>query len=295
MFFELKRQGLSNAKHLAQWPTTMETYVFPKIGSRPVGDVIHADILELLKPIWYAKPETAKRVLQRMEAVFKSAILRGQRGKASPCIGVAQELGTRHRKIEHHRALPHSEVPTFIKLLRASSATPATKLAFEWLVLTTTRSGETRGAAWTEINDTKALWVIPSTRMKSGVEHAVPLSARCLEIAREARILHPNSVLLFPGRTAKALSDMTLTKALRDLNLADRATVHGFRSSFRDWATEVDKCREVVAEAALAHVVRDKTEGAYRRTSYLEEHRQLMRRWAAYCNGVSHESCGSAR
>ena len=290
-YFELKRQGLSNAKHLAQWPATMETYVFPKIGNRPVGDVTHADVLEVLKPIWYGKPETAKRVLQRMEAVFKSAILRGQREKASPCIGVAQELGTRHRKVEHHRALPYREVPPFIELLRGSSATPATKLAFEWLILTATRSGETRGAAWTEINEAKAVWAIPPTRMKSGVEHIIPLSTRCLEIVRQARGLSPNSVLIFPGsRTHEELSDMTLTKVLRDLGVGDQATPHGFRSSFRDWATEINKCREVVAEAALAHVVRDKTEGAYRRASYLAERRKLMERWASYCNGVSQVS-----
>jgi integrase len=270
----------------------METYVFPKIGGRPVGDVTHADVLELLKPIWYAKPETAKRVLQRIEAVFKSAILRGQREKASPCIGVAQELGTRHRKVEHHRALPYADVPGFIKQLRRSSVTPATALAFEWLILTATRSSEARGAAWTEIDESNGVWVIPPTRMKAGEEHTVPLSARCLEIAREARVLAPNSALLFPGRTSKALSDMTMTKVLRDLGLADRATVHGFRSSFRDWATEVDKCREVVAEAALAHVVRDKTEGAYRRASYLAERRELMERWTTHCNRVTHESGG---
>jgi integrase len=292
-FFELKRQRLSNAKHLAQWQATMETYVFPKIGNRPVGDVTHADVLELLKPIWYAKAETARRVLQRMEAVFKSAILRGQREKPSPCIGVSQELGTRHRTVEHHRALPYAEVPSFIQLLRRSSATCVTKLAFEWLVLTATRSGETRGAAWPEIDEAKALWVIPHHRMKAGVEHTVPLSSRCLEIARQAGVLNPHSALLFPGsRTRAQLSDMTLTKLLRDLELADRATAHGFRSSFRDWATESYKVREVVAEAALAHTVRDKAEAAYRRSTYLDERRELMERWAAYCRDwpAPHES-----
>src|SRR5262249_12520178 len=224
-YFEVKRQSLSNAKHRKQWPATMETYVFPAIGKKPVGDVTHADILNVLEPIWFEKPETAKRVLQRIEAVFKSAILRGQREKASPCIGVAQELGTRHREVEHHRALPHSEVREFIEKLRASPAMPITMLAFEWLILTATRSGETRGADWAEIDESKALWVIPRHRMKAGVEHIVPLSARCLEIARQARLLNPNSVLLFPGsRTRKQLSDMTLTKVLRDLGLADRAT-----------------------------------------------------------------------
>jgi integrase len=284
--FDLRRQGLSNAKHLNQWPATMEAYVFPKIGSRPVGDVTHADILELLEPIWFARPETAKRVLQRIETVFKSAILRGQRERASPCIGVAQELGVRHRDVEHHRALRYTEVPAFLRLLHTCPSEPITKLAFEWLILTATRSGETRGALWQEIDEAKAVWAIPKERMKAGVEHIVPLSPRCLEIAKEAHALNPESDLLFPGsRTRRELSDMTFTKLLRDNDLADRATAHGFRSSFRDWCTEVDKTREVVAEAGLAHQVRDKTEAAYRRAAYLDERVGLMQRWAAYCAG----------
>jgi integrase len=158
-----------------------------------------------------------------------------------------------------------------------------TKLAFEWLILTATRSGETRGAAWTEIDETKKLWTIPKQRMKAGVEHIVPLPNRCLEIAKQAKALNPHSELLFPGdRTRNALSDMTFTKLLRDMGLADRATAHGFRSSFRDWATEHDKVREVVAEAALAHGVRDKAEAAYRRSTYLNERRGLMANWAKF-------------
>jgi integrase len=283
-FFEVKRQSLSNAKHIKQWPSTMQTYVFPTIGKKPVGDVTHADIIELLEPIWFEKPETAKRVLQRMEAVFKSAILRGQREKASPCVGVAQELGTRHREVEHHLALPHAEVKDFIKMLRASPASPVTKLAFEWLILTATRSGETRGAAWSEIDEAKALWAVPKERMKKGRrEHIVPLSDRCLEIAKEARALNPCSALLFPSASGKPLSDMTFTKLLRDRGMADRATAHGFRSSFRDWTTETNQCREVVAEAALAHTIKDKTEAAYRRSPYLEVRTSLMQRWAEYC------------
>ena len=129
----------------------MEAYVFPSIGGRPVSDITHADILAILEPIWFEKPETAKRVLQRLEAVFKSAILRGQREKASPCIGVAQELGTDHRNVEHHRALPYTEVPAFIQTLRACRSNPITKLAFEWLILTATRSSETRGAMRKEV------------------------------------------------------------------------------------------------------------------------------------------------
>ena len=283
--YEIRKKRLSNAKHLQQWPSTMAKYVFPRIGAKLVADVTHADVLAILEPIWFEKAETARRVLQRMEAVFNSAILRGQREKASPCVGVAGELGVEHLNVEHHRALPYAEVPAFIKTLHACGAMPATKLAFEWLILTTTRSGETRSARWGQIDSKKALWTIPRGRMKGRREHVVPLPARCLQILKAARTLYPNSELLFPGlRPGEPLSDMTLTKLLRDLNLADRATAHGFRSSFRDWATERDGVREVVADAALAHVVKDKTEAAYRRAAYLDERRKLMKRWATYCS-----------
>jgi len=283
IFFALKRKGLSNAKHVMQWPSTMATYVFPRIGNMPVAEVRHADVLVVLEPIWFDKPETAKRVLQRMEAVFKSAILRGYREKASPCIGISQELGTRHHEVQHHRALPYTEVPAFIATLRECSAAPATKLAFEWLILTATRSGETRGAAWSEIDEAQALWTIPKQRTKGRQAHAVPLPQRCLEILAQARALNPGSALLFPGsRSRAALSDMTFANILRDLGLANQATAHGFRSSFRDWCTEVERAREVVAEAALAHRVKDKTEAAYRRSTYLAERRQLMDNWANF-------------
>jgi integrase len=285
-FFEVKRQRLTNGKHVKQWSSTMQTYVFPKIGNRPVGEITHPEIIEVLEPIWLTKPETAKRVLQRMGYVFKLAIRHGMREKASPCEYVVDELGTGHRDVDHHASLPHTEVRDFIKTLGASQATAVMKLAFEWLILTATRSGETRGAKWTEIDEKRALWVIPKERMKKGrKEHIVPLSDRCLEIAGEARALNPESPLFFPSEAGRPLSDMTFTKWLRDRRLADRATAHGFRSSFRNWATEVDKCREVVAEAALAHTVKDKTEAAYRRSVYLEERTSLMRRWADYCAG----------
>lgn len=281
LVLELRKQQLSNAKHLAQWSSTMETYVFPTIGERQVSDVTHADILAILEPIWFDKAETAKRVLQRMEVVFKSAILRGLREKASPCVGIREELGVKHLQVEHHRALPYARVPAFVRKLRAGQATPATKLAFEWLILTATRSGETRGARWNEID--AALWVIPKERMKGRKEHVVPLSKRCLQILKEARALSEGD-LLFPGpRSGEELSDMTFTKLLRDNGYADIATAHGFRSSFRDWATESAKVREVVAEAALAHTVRDKTEAAYRRAAYLDERKLLMARWARFC------------
>jgi integrase len=301
-YFEIKRKGLSNAKHLAQWPSTMEMYVFPRLGNRPVAEILSGEVLAVLEPIWHAKPETAKRVLQRMQAIFDSAILRNWRERASPCIGVAQALGgTAHRRVQHHAALPYEAVADFLRELRRSHARLETRLAFEWLILTATRSGETRHAGWSEIDAARRIWIIPGQRMKGSGgnrrEHHVPLSDRCLQILDEARVLKRSSSLLFPSdRTGKPLSDMTFTKLLRDLGYGGRVTAHGFRSSFRDWATEVEKVREVVAEAALAHAVRDKTEAAYRRTTYLEDRRTLMQRWAVHiCEKTSYtNSAGSA-
>lgn len=266
-FFATKRKSLANAKHAAQWQSTMETYVFPSIGSRPVAEVEAREILELLTPIWFAKPETARRVLQRMEAVFKSAILRGYRQRVSPCVGIKEELGTRHQKVVNHRALHYCRVPAFLAQLRTSNSHPATRLAFEWLVLTATRSGETRLARWSEIEERSRLWTIRAERMKAKRSHVVPLPRRCLEILKHARALYPSSDLIFPGaKLGSALSDMTFTKVLRDMGYAKEATPHGMRSAFKVWCAEVAKVRDEVSEAALAHTISEKARAAYLRT-----------------------------
>jgi integrase len=286
VFFENKRKELDGSRHLMQWTSQMRDYVFPIIGGKPVSEVTQADVLQVLKPIWYEKPETAKRVLQRMTLVFKSAIFRGFRERANPCDGVAQELGRRHQKVEHHRALPYTEVAGFIRKLRGTQARLATKLAFEWLILTATRSGETRRAVWSEIDERQARWAIPAERMKMSRPHIVPLPRRCLKILRELRTAYPSQPgdLLFPGqKRGSPISDMTMTKILRDQDLADRATVHGFRSAFKDWCAEIAKAPDEVSEAALAHMVAGKVRAAYLRTAFFEERVGLMKRWAVYC------------
>ncbi len=262
----------------------METYVFPSIGNRPVAEIEAREILDLLTPIWFGKAETARRVLQRMEVVFKSAILRGYRQQVSPCVGVKEELGTRHQKPLNHRALPYQRIPAFLAHLRASNSQPATRLAFEWLILTATRSGETRLARWSEIDEQARLWTISAERMKAKRTHIVPLSRRCLEILRHARALYPSSDLIFPGtKSGSALSDMTFTKVLRDIGYATEATPHGMRSAFKVWCAEVARVRDEVSEAALAHAIREKARAAYLRTDFLEERKALMSAWAKYC------------
>ena len=281
-----REQQLSNAKHLKQWTSTMESYVFPRIGDVRVADVTTAQVLDLLTPIWFSKPETAKRVLQRMELVFKSAIVRGVRKTASPCIGVADELGTKHRVVTHHASMPWEHIPKFIECLRHGPPRRwrVTSLALEFLILTATRSGEIRGALWSEFNFETATWIVPAERMKARAEHRIPLSKRCLAILSEARALNPNSDLVFPSRRGKSLSDMTLTKLLRDEELA--VTAHGFRSSFKVWSSEQAKVPHEVSEAALAHSLGSKVVTAYLRTDFLEERRPVMEAWAVFCAPV---------
>jgi integrase len=288
-FFEIRRQQLSNGKHVQQWLNTMRDYVFPMIGDRPVAEITAGEVIEVLKPIWFKKPETAARVLQRMQATFDSAILRGTREKANPCIGVARELGTDHRKVRHHAALDWRDVPAFVRDLRQRPTMPVTRLLFEFLILTVARSGEARGALWCEIDCEARTWTIPGSdpitgrRMKAGVSHVVPLSDRALQILCEARKLHDGPVI-FPGKKGQPLSDSTLSKLMRDAGAP--GTPHGFRSAFKDWAAERG-VRDEVSEAALAHADRDKVRAAYRRTRFIAERVPLMERWAEFVTSLS--------
>lgn len=285
--FAQRAKQLSNAKHLKQWPATMETYVFPFIGDVPVADVTTAQVLDVLTPIWFDKAETAKRVLQRIETVFKSAIVRGIRERASPCVGVAEELGTKHRDVQHRASMAWQGVPDFVNSLRRAPVRQhaITAVAFEFLILTATRSGETRGALWSEIDLVSATWVIPKERMKARAAHRVPLAQRCLDLLNQARLLRPDSALIFESsKKNRPLSDMTFTKHLRDREI--NVTPHGFRSSFKVWAAEHAKAQHEVSEAALAHSIPNKVVAAYLRTDFLEERRQLMDSWAAHCTAV---------
>ncbi|MFM9940569.1 MAG: tyrosine-type recombinase/integrase [Hyphomicrobiaceae bacterium] len=284
-FWPLRRVRLRNSKHVAQWEATLSAYAWPTIGKRPVAEVRAAEIIDLLAPIWHSKPETARRVLQRLGVIFKFAIVREDRERASPCDGVAEQLG-RERKGEreprHHRALPWRDVPAFLKALRARQGMLSTRLCFEFLVLTAARSGEARRALWADIEFTKRAWTVPASRMKAGVEHRVPLSDRALEILRLARAANPKSEIVFPGQQGQPLSDMTFTKAIRDMDLADRATAHGFRSAFKTWASE-NGVPDLVSEAALAHSDGNKVRAAYNRTDHFEDRRGVMKRWAEHC------------
>ncbi|MGV8997292.1 MAG: tyrosine-type recombinase/integrase [Parvibaculaceae bacterium] len=285
-----------NVKHGAQFISTLETYAFPLIGNLRVSDVTTSDVLAVLSPIWTKKPETAARVRQRIGTVMKWAVAQRWRDD-NPAEYIAQALPKRDKsKTVHRKALPYSEVASCIEAVKTSGAGVSTKLALEFLVLTATRSGETRLAKWDEIDwgsaatsattATIATWVIPASRMKAKREHRIPLSARAVKILKEAEKLSNDTGLVFPGtRAGKSLSDMTLSKLVKELGFA--ADVHGFRTSFRTWAQERSNAPREVAEAALAHTIRDRAEAAYARSDVFEKRRILMENWASYLAGKS--------
>lgn len=268
-----------NGKHTNQWLKTLELYAFPTIGQTAVNRVGTAEILKLLLPIWSTKSETARRVLQRVSTIIDYATAAGMRSGENPCRLAVLGLPKQTEEVEHFAALPYADVPAFVQKLRSSSAAEITKLAFEFLILNAARSGEVRLAPKAEIDLEKGLWVIPAERMKGGKEHVVPLSSRSVEIAKAAKALFPDNELLFPSSNnpKKPLSDMALTELLRRLKI--EATAHGFRSSFRDWASEETAFPREVSEMALAHTIGSKVEAAYRRGILLEKRRLLMADW----------------
>ena len=276
---EQKRGGWRGRWHAQNWWNSMERYAFPRIGSRPVSEVNTADVLDILTPIWHVKAETARAVRQRIRSVIEWAIALDMRND-NPCDRVLPVLGLQNDIVTHRLALPHKDVAAAIETVRAGSAQPAVKLAFEFLVLTATRSGEVRGAQWAEIDTTDHVWTLSAQRMKAKREHRVPLCGRALEVLDAARALGDGSPHVFPMRSGRPISASTLLKTLNDLRVA--AVPHGFRSSFRDWAAEeTDHPREVI-EAALAHVVQNKVEAAYARSDLFERRRRLMDDWSAY-------------
>lgn len=273
-----------NDKHGAQWISTMREYVFQHFGSKRVTEVDGADVLRALTPIWHTREETARRVKQRIGTVFKWAMAQGWR-LDNPAESVTKALPRQDRsKVRHHPALPYRDVPSAIQTVSSSAAAVATKLAFEFLVHTATRSNEVRLATWGEVDFDRALWIIPKERMKAKREHRVPLSDRCVAILRQAHALREeptDAELIFPGsKPNKPISDMTLSKLMKELKIA--AVPHGFRSSFRVWAGETTNHPHEVMEAALAHTIKNKAEAAYARSDLLAKRKKLMDDWSEY-------------
>ncbi|MEQ9811532.1 MAG: tyrosine-type recombinase/integrase [Azospirillaceae bacterium] len=274
-----------NAKHRAQWISTLETYAYPTIGKTPVHAVQQADVLRILAPIWMTKPETARRVRQRIRTVLDWARASGLRDGPNPVENVETGLPKQPTGIDRNfAAYPWADLPALMPRIEAVDGMGA--LALRFAILTAARSGEVRGVTWDEIDTDAKVWAIPASRMKGGRAHRVPLTHAALAIleAAQARTGSRQGLVFPSSRPGKPLSDMTLSAVLRRLQVP--ATVHGFRSTFRDWASERTSASHEVMEAALAHVIPSKVERAYRRGDVFDKRRTLMEQWAAYALGT---------
>ena len=280
-----------NKKHRAQFLSTLRDYAYPHFGKLAVADVDKTLILKALKVIWTDKPETANRVRQRIEAVLNFASASGYRTGENPARwkGHLDQvlIGKAHlRTVKHHRALPFADLPTFMTALRGRDGTAAR--AVEFTILTAARTSEVTGARWDEIDFEEKVWIVPASRMKAKREHRVPLTEAAIALLNN--LPHENAnPFVFIGPRKCGLSNMSMDMVLRRMKCKEAATVHGFRSTFRDWAAEVTSFPPDVAEAALAHVTGDQVERAYRRGDVLVKRRKLMEAWARFCDKPSAE------
>ena len=260
----------------------LEKYAYPVFGDTPINQIRRAEVLDVLEAIWTSKPAAAKKLRQRVRSVFDYALDR-EYIEVNPAAHFTRASLPPTGNGTHFRSLPYQEVSDVMAITAASKASLAVRMCFKWLVLTAARSGEARAARWTDIDLEARVWTVPGERMKSGAEHRVPLSTQAVAVLTDAATLKNGSGLVFPGVKGE-LSDMTLTKLLRDNGLAPRTTVHGFRTSFKTWCMETTDTPWAVGEAALAHTLGNSTEQAYPRTDLFDRRRDLMQLWADYTN-----------
>lgn len=287
-YVDSQQLAWKNAKHRHQWSRTLEVYAYPLIGKVPIDAVAEQHVIAVLEPIWAKKSETASRLRGRMESILDWARVRGQRYGENPArwkghLDKIFPAPSQIRQVRHFQALDVRDVASFMMRLKLQQGVSA--LALRFLILTAARSGEVRGARWEEIDSEAGVWTIPAARMKSKRMHRVPLSAAAADVLREARCRHVpgETSLIFGNQKGVMLSDMSLTTLMRRLEVD--AVPHGFRSSFRDWVGEFTQFPSDLAEIALAHVLQNKTEAAYRRGDALEKRRSMMEAWAAHCLG----------
>lgn len=298
-FIAANEAGWSNPKHRAQWTATLATYAYPTLGKLRVSDIETQHIVGILEPLWTTKTETASRVRGRIESVLDYAKVRGYRQGESPALWKGHldhilPARAKVQKVKHHSALDYREVGSFMAALKAVDGLGAR--ALEFTILTACRSGEVRGATWAEIDEKAGVWTIPADRMKADKEHRVPLSPAAMDLLKTLpRIAGTDHV--FPSTKNTQLSDMTLSAAIRRMDEASTKcgcngwkdsvgkviTVHGFRSTFRDWAGETTAYPREVIEHALAHQLKEKAEAAYARGTLFEKRRRLMADWAKHC------------
>lgn len=281
------KAGWRNEKHARQWKATIDTYVVPVFGETAVAAVDTALVMKVLDPIWALKPETASRVRGRIEAVLDWATARGYRTGENPTrwrghLSALLPPKTKVRPVKHHPAMPYAQMPDFMAQLREQEGVGA--LALTFTILTAARTGELTCARWEEIDLAAAVWTVPAARIKAGKEHRVPLSDAALEVVERMQAVRCSEYVFPGGKEGRPLSNNALLALLERMGLGG-VTVHGFRSSFRDWAAEQTAFPREVAEAALAHAIGDKVEAAYRRGDVFEKRRQLMAAWAGYCAG----------
>ncbi|MDE0388772.1 MAG: tyrosine-type recombinase/integrase [Rhodospirillales bacterium] len=280
-----------NGKHTVNWWGSLERHAFPVIGDVKVDRIRRSDVLAVLEPIWVVRPETARRVQQRIRTVLRWCEARDYCTGNAAGEALNGALPPMPRFRAHHRALPYREVSEAVEAVDASAASLAAKRCLRFPVLTAAWSGEARGATWNEIDQEAREWRIPAERMRGGVQHCVPLSNQALVVLEQASPLRDDSRLVFPSpvNSGRPMSDMTLTEVLRTTGLAERATVHGFRSTFRDWAAECTNAPHAVMELSLAHAVGSSVELAYARSDLIAKPRELMDLWARF---VSSEDAG---
>ncbi|MCO7244681.1 integrase arm-type DNA-binding domain-containing protein [Halomonas sp. Mc5H-6] len=289
-FIKAHRRSWRNAKHARQWVSTLKTYVRPKIGGKPIEDISTQDVLEVLKPIWANKNETAKRVQGRVENILDYAAAHGYRDPVNPARwrGHLDKLlakPSRIQKVNHHPAMPYDDVADFMASVQQYSSMSSKALLF--LILTATRTSEVLNAEWNEIDLANATWAIPADRMKTNREHRVPLSKQALSLLSNLHHVK-GSTYVFPGmKHARPLSNMALLQFMRGMGYGPSGekgnyVPHGFRSSFRDWTGEVTSYPRDVAEMALAHTIENKVEAAYRRGDLFEKRRSMMQDWADF-------------
>jgi len=286
-----QKPGWKNSKHADQWINTLKEYVFPKIGQRKVTDLVASDFAETLKPIWITKAETASRIKQRCHTVMKWSWAQGL-VTANPVDVIdhllPQQPGKRER-VQHQPSMPWRDIPTFVRKAIHDGTANVTRSLLEFVILTAARSGEARAMTWAEVDLAAKVWTVPASRMKAKIIHRVPLSGRAVQILKVQKQLYPNAELVFPAPRGGILSDMALTAFLRLQNATSSdknrvATAHGFRSSFRDWASEQGYARDL-AERALAHTIQNQSEASYHRTDLLEQRRSMMEAWAQHVGG----------
>lgn len=289
-YIEAKKAQWKNAKHVTQWSNTLNKYAYPVMGDLPMTTIETGLVLKVLEPIWMTKAETASRLRGRIEAVIDWATARGYRQGANPARwkGHLEKLlpaHTKRRNVKHHNALPYADLPVFYQSLIGKDETSAKALAFT--ILTGARTSEIIGARWSEIDLGKKIWTIPANRMKAGREHRVPLSDQAMIIIHSLPRSEGQMFVFSGWKRGKPLSNMAMLAYLKRANLAG-ITVHGFRSSFRDWAAEMTNYAREVAEQALAHSISNQVEAAYRRGDLFEKRRRLMKDWAIFCS-TSHK------